>query len=116
MAAAMAYSRCVSASAWRPPRLSRWLTKLLEHEFHRPLHDARRDAASAGGIEGRAQLPEGSGVRRIVRGRGALRQSEVRIVEDVECFQSDPEMQPLEQHGVLGHRQILIEETRTSES
>ena len=62
----------------------------LEHELHRPLDDARGDAASASRVEGRGQLPEGSRVRRQTRG------SEVRVVENVEPFQCDAETQALE--------------------
>ena len=68
----------------RPPDYRSEL--ILEDEFHRPLNDARRHTASAGGIEGRGQLPEGSGIRR------QARSGEVRVVEDVERFQSGLEM------------------------
>src|SRR5580698_2952075 len=120
MAAAMACSRCVSATAWRPPRLSKYLirfgrrcrppNKPLEYELHRPLHDARGHAASAGGVEGRGVLPEGSGIRRQTWRR------EVRIIEHVERFEGDVEVQTLEQSGVLRDRKVLIEEVRSRES
>src|ERR1700728_3229859 len=97
MAAAMACSRCVSASAWRPPRLSRSLIDQLEDEFHRPLDDARGDAASASGIEGRAVLPEASGVRRVVSGSGGGAVGKVRVIENVDPFESDAESQALPQ-------------------
>src|ERR1700734_2847959 len=89
-------------SAWRCPT--------LELEPHRPLDDARRDTAATSRVERRCQLAE--------RGRisGCLRTGEVDVVEHVESFQTDLELQTLKNLRIFDHRKILIEEVRQRQS
>ncbi len=82
----------------------------LEDKLHGPLNDTRGYAASSGGIERRGQLAEGRGIRRQA---GCCK---VSVVEDIEAFKSDAKFQAFEQFGLLGNREVLIEEVRSAES
>jgi hypothetical protein len=92
-------------------RLARAICKRLEHKLSRHL-DHPRPAASQPGIGLRLVGGLRDQSRRTKpRNHKEIRQSEIRMIEDVEKLRPELQIHPLEKLRIFAHREIHIPET-----